>query len=429
LEADITLLFQLLRRGEKLLELGRTKEALNTFLKANELSASNSTHVYLGLAICYRQLGQFTSAQQAIRHALALNPEIGDLHFQLGVIYFEQNKFPESILAFEKAVSLEPEKGDFKIGLVEALEKRGNAADIIKTSRLLEEIIKHDPMNAHALRKMAFVAMEAKQYRRAKEYTHRLANLSPEDEALNVLLAELDLREGKMIAARTHYQKVLSDHPGDTMTLYQFYETYTAHNRLWRFITNLIPFSLHNPFITAITSFFSLVLLLLITAKGLPFISIDSTKIIVIFCVTPIVFFRVTRLPTKWWLIWRQKPYLWSWREGSFLFLDLSSALADICFIIFLFTDSNLAVTTTIFLIIYSIFSSALVLSIPFPYQRLAIATLALIYSCALINFIHVVLGQRPPRITDLIAGLSWMALLVLIHLLNRLTGHKPNKS
>lgn len=428
MEADSKAFFQLLLQGERLLELGRANEALAAFQQAHELSASHPS-LYLGLATCYRQLKQFGQAHQAIQQGLSMDAEQADLHFQLGIIYFEQHNFPAAVKALEQALAIAPENGDYKVVLAEALEKKGSATDILKASCLLEKSVRDHPENLLALRKMAFTAMEAMQYRRAREYTERLARLAPEDDALRILQAELDQRSGKVTAARLNYQQALHEDPSDTLTLYLFYETYAAQNPIWRFVANLVPIHYRNPFMAAVASFISMMLLLLVATKGLPLIPLDYSKAIAIICFSPFVIFWVARLPTKWWIIWRTRPYPWSWRESCFLFLDLSGAVASSCYMAFLFTNSSLAATTAVFLIIYGIYSGALIFYIPFLYQRWAIGVLVLIYGCGLINFVFAALGHRPPRVTDMIAGLSWIALIFLLCFIVWLIERKQNKS
>jgi tetratricopeptide (TPR) repeat protein len=118
-ESDLALA----NRGNYLGKSGRIEDALEDLGKA-ALNGSTRWDVYEGLGNCYGSLGNAEGIELSSRNelldesmlmfkrALELNPEKGNIWFNLGITQMHLKKSSESIISFQKALTLMPNKED-----------------------------------------------------------------------------------------------------------------------------------------------------------------------------------------------------------------------------------------------------------------------------------------------------------------------------
>ena len=63
----------------------------------------------LKLGECYLEMKRYEAAEEALRRALALRPNIETAHFNLGLVYEEQGDLPRATLEYEAEVSANPQ--------------------------------------------------------------------------------------------------------------------------------------------------------------------------------------------------------------------------------------------------------------------------------------------------------------------------------
>jgi tetratricopeptide (TPR) repeat protein len=87
-----------LLQGQRLLEQGKSTEAIEKFKTATVLLATNAPSAeaaqawnYLGVA--YHQAGQAAAAEHAYLRAQALDKDLTEAHFNLGCLWLEQNRY------------------------------------------------------------------------------------------------------------------------------------------------------------------------------------------------------------------------------------------------------------------------------------------------------------------------------------------------
>jgi tetratricopeptide (TPR) repeat protein len=97
-----------LKEGILLLGAGSYDEALEKFLKVQELDPLNAdAYYYIGSV--YSSLAEFEKAISAYQKVLELNPELKEVHFKLGVAYYQLKQYREAIKELEEAEKYAPE--------------------------------------------------------------------------------------------------------------------------------------------------------------------------------------------------------------------------------------------------------------------------------------------------------------------------------
>src|SRR6266850_4574476 len=94
--------------GNALDELGRSKEAIETYKAAIKLNPRMAL-LHYNLAISLRRTGKQSEAKAAVEKALQCNPTHASSHAALGAIYRDTGYRIPAILAYSRFLALEPE--------------------------------------------------------------------------------------------------------------------------------------------------------------------------------------------------------------------------------------------------------------------------------------------------------------------------------
>ncbi len=130
----------LIREGEKLLDEGQYREAIQTFRRAVGIEPQNA-FAYRGLGIAYYNYGDHYRAEIFMRKALQLNKRMSDLWGYLGDIYMQKGDEEKAISFFEKCPPEDPHYAElhFRLGKIRLQSNDINAADIEFTRALTHD--------------------------------------------------------------------------------------------------------------------------------------------------------------------------------------------------------------------------------------------------------------------------------------------------
>jgi tetratricopeptide (TPR) repeat protein len=146
-----------LKQGTKLLEEGSVAAAIQKLRTATVLLGGTNAQAYNYLGVACHQAGQFADAQKAYERALALNPNLVEVRYNLGCLWLSQNK-------------LEQAKGEFTAFTL----RRGNSAegwqqlgtvqlrlrDLSGAEKSFSEAIRLSPVDAEALTGLGLVRVQ-----------------------------------------------------------------------------------------------------------------------------------------------------------------------------------------------------------------------------------------------------------------------------
>lgn len=104
---------ELLEKGKRLREQGKSKEALKYANKALETDPMNDEAIYLK-GVVYFDMGlnddskYYDEALKYLDKALQLNPSNSNVYYVKGTVFYYQRSFEKAVKCLEKYVALEP---------------------------------------------------------------------------------------------------------------------------------------------------------------------------------------------------------------------------------------------------------------------------------------------------------------------------------
>jgi tetratricopeptide (TPR) repeat protein len=155
-----------LLQGRRLLEEGRSAEAVEKFQLATSLMATNAqAWNYLGVA--YHSAGDATNAAQAYQQALKLNRDLVETHFNLGCLWLEQNRLEnaKSELAAFTLRRGNIVEGWLKLGAAQLRSREPGAAE-----KSFGEALRLNQQNPEALNGLGMIQMQRNRARDAAQF-------------------------------------------------------------------------------------------------------------------------------------------------------------------------------------------------------------------------------------------------------------------
>lgn len=133
-------------RGAALAQQGRTREAIETFRRAQDIDPSNPmTSVHL--ATVYLAAGQTAEARTSLEAALVRNPSLAVAHRTLGLMAARDGRDEEAERRLRRALELDPSEHDALLNLGLILRRHGRTAE---ARPLLERFVAEAPQPLYA---------------------------------------------------------------------------------------------------------------------------------------------------------------------------------------------------------------------------------------------------------------------------------------
>ena len=133
-------------RGAALAQLGRTREALDSFVRARRADPSNPM-TSVQLATVHLAAGQTAEARRALTEALAQNPSLATAHRMLGLIAASEGRDAEAEASLRQALALDPGEHDALLNLGLVLRRHGREAE---ARPLLQRFVAEAPQPLYA---------------------------------------------------------------------------------------------------------------------------------------------------------------------------------------------------------------------------------------------------------------------------------------
>lgn len=174
------------QHAQLLASFGKIGQATNLWGKVEKLIPHHFMAYYRhGSALNQRKTA--SAAEPLLRRAIALRPEISDLHYELAVCLGYLERFNEAELGFQKAIDLRPTYMEAYLswGLM-LLQKKDAAAAIPKCERALEL----SPNNASARMGLIRALMLKPDYQKAIPQVRDVLSKQPTNVSLRLLLVD-----------------------------------------------------------------------------------------------------------------------------------------------------------------------------------------------------------------------------------------------
>jgi Tfp pilus assembly protein PilF len=116
----------LMTLGTALDELGRPEEAVEMYRKAIALPLLTTPHLaYHGLGLALYHLKRYREAEDALRFAIGLEPQMAGAFYNLGLVFVAEQRTEDAKVAFRRARDLAPQS-PFGQAAVERLRALGD---------------------------------------------------------------------------------------------------------------------------------------------------------------------------------------------------------------------------------------------------------------------------------------------------------------
>ena len=129
---------------------------------------------YLGLGMSYLSLLRYADARQALEHSLQLNPNLAEVHYQLGLLAGQQGSRQEAIAHWQRAVELQPHHAQALFFLGTAYLELGNLAE---AESAFQRSLAADPSNMKTEYDLALVLNKSGKSEEAKQHFERYRSM------------------------------------------------------------------------------------------------------------------------------------------------------------------------------------------------------------------------------------------------------------
>jgi tetratricopeptide (TPR) repeat protein len=191
---------------------GKTTEAEAAWSALARTQPTNAEpFAHLGLLEARQE--QYAEAIASYRKAMALNPAMPRLRFNLGLAYFKAGEYREALQQFSPLLKTEPpssEEGQ-RLTILAGMSHYG-LAEFSAANPYLKQAADHDPQNLQLMLTLAHSCLLSRQYQCVLDEFHRIIALSPESAEAHMLAGEaLDEMKEPVEAVREFRAAVLAN--------------------------------------------------------------------------------------------------------------------------------------------------------------------------------------------------------------------------
>jgi tetratricopeptide (TPR) repeat protein len=152
--------------GKRLIDQGNYAEAVDKLRTATSLIPTNAlAWSYLGLA--QQHLGQRDEAIKDYSHALSLNRDLSEVHYNLGCLWLEQNKLDAARTEFT-AFTLR--RGNSVPGFLKLAAVQARLRDLVAAEKSYNDVLRLSPQNSEALNGLGLIRVQQRRPTEAQQY-------------------------------------------------------------------------------------------------------------------------------------------------------------------------------------------------------------------------------------------------------------------
>ncbi len=197
-----------LLQGKRLIEEGNYPEAVEKLKTATVLLGTNalaSAQAWNYLGVAYQHAGDGALSEKAYQHALALNHDLAEAHYNLGCLLLSQNKLEAArteLTAYTLRRGNSPE-GFLKLGMVQL-----RARDLGAAEKSFDDALRISPQNPEALNGLGLVRVQQRRLTDAAQCFNNALKAQPDyrQALLNLAVVEQNYLRDRSAALQRYRQ-------------------------------------------------------------------------------------------------------------------------------------------------------------------------------------------------------------------------------
>ncbi len=209
-------------RAALFLRQQRLQRALTILKQALELDP-NLGQAHFNIGLVQARLGEHVAAIKSFEKALKLTPQVADLLFALGVSLRSQHRYLEAAGRFQEAIALVPDKAAYHFHLGEV---QRSASDFAAAIDAFEATIRLDSTHLEALYYYGDLLARDDQTDKAKMAWRRLLQIQPQAVPTLLGLGGVYLKEQDAAQAVALFQRAIQAEPRHTQAHYLLSQAY-----------------------------------------------------------------------------------------------------------------------------------------------------------------------------------------------------------
>ena len=204
-------------------DIEAAQEQLQKFPKKNDVS------FYLALANLSIHKGDVAAATEAVRQALAADPNSSAAHMAMGDLYLFQKDQKQASEEYKKAADLAPVRSVERLKYAAFISATGGTEE---TRRVATEMTKQAPDYLPGWILLAELASKDKKYDEALSLLENVFSREPEYVDGRRLQSDILLAKGETKKAVEVLERVDQAHPGSPLVKYQLARAYLSNNEI-----------------------------------------------------------------------------------------------------------------------------------------------------------------------------------------------------
>jgi tetratricopeptide (TPR) repeat protein len=224
-------------RGAALVEKGEFEKAIPLLSRAAEARPQDA-RAWKALGVAYAAQGLYGEAEPRFRRACELAPKLEDACYYAGHALYLLDRYDTALSTLEAAANLDPKSWKIRLGIAQALEAQGKAAQagqsyqgalslcanrdpapgagygrfLVRQGRLkeaipaLETVLSRFPNAPEALTQLGRALLEDGQTAAAIPRLESATALAPRSAQAHLLLAKAYVKAGRVAEAQPHFE-------------------------------------------------------------------------------------------------------------------------------------------------------------------------------------------------------------------------------
>lgn len=210
IEANDRLWEPLYYLGTLQLQRGDLEASIRSFLKVVQLNPE-MPDVHNNLGVAYHASQKWTEAGQSFEKAIQINPQYDRAYFNLGSLLESRGLLTEAVLCFQQAYELDKSN----------LETYQKCADVLKltgefeqSEKIYRELLEKNPNDFNLITKLAYVLVLQRQYAEAIQFYESVLETNPDHYQILVSMSYVYELLGDIPAAVKTAQRSIQADPG-----------------------------------------------------------------------------------------------------------------------------------------------------------------------------------------------------------------------